>query len=69
MELGHGAVDFGGAGSVHLVAAGIGLAVLSVWSVRQRRSPQPPTELPAAELPILAVVGALLLLSLIHISH
>lgn len=62
MELGHGTVDFGGAGSIHLVAAGVGLAALSVWSIRGRRSPKPPTELPAAEMPLLAVVGALLLI-------
>lgn len=62
MELGHGTVDFGGAGSIHLVAAGIGLAALSVWSIRGRRSPKSPTELPAAEMPVLAVVGSLLLI-------
>lgn len=60
MNLGHGFVDFGGAGVVHLVAAAFGLAGLGVWSTRRNRTGQ--TELPATPQPLLSVVGALLTL-------
>ncbi len=61
LELGHGFVDHGGAGSVHLVAAGFSLAALTVWSVRRSRR-TPDEQLPPAHQPLLAVVGALLIL-------
>jgi Amt family ammonium transporter len=60
MGLGHGFVDFGGAGTVHLVAAGFALAALGVWSPRRRTAIQP--ELTLAQQPLLAVTGALLAL-------
>ena len=60
MALGHGFVDPGGAGSVHLVAAGFALAALSVWSTR--RTAIVTETLPPAHQPLLAVVGALLVL-------
>ncbi len=63
LELGHGFVDFGGAGSVFLVAAGIALAALVVWMPRKpplQRPDQVP--LPPVQLPLLSVVGSLLLL-------
>jgi len=61
LDAGHGTVDFGGAGTVFLVAAGITCAALLVWLPRQ--SPRNLTEqdLPTVHLPLLAVVGALLL--------
>ncbi len=61
MSLGHGFVDPGGAGSVHFVAAGFTLAALTVWSTRRTAvvSDAPPP----AHQPLLAVVGALLLLA------
>jgi len=63
LNLGHGFVDFAGAGMVHLVAAGIALAALVVWVPRRpRRRPQDLT-LQAAPLPLLAVAGSLLILA------
>lgn len=62
MNLGHGFVDFGGAGSVHLVAAGFALAALAVWSTRRRTDHTGEVALPPAHQPLLAVVGALLIL-------
>jgi Amt family ammonium transporter len=62
MELGHGFVDYGGAGSVHLVAAGFALAALTVWSTRRKEDIGREVELPPAHQPLLAVVGALLIL-------
>jgi Amt family ammonium transporter len=62
LNLGHGFVDFGGAGMVHLVAAGVALAALVVWVPRRpHRQLHEPTLLPA-QLPLLAVVGSLLIL-------
>jgi Amt family ammonium transporter len=59
LNLGHGFVDFGGAGTVHLVVAGVALAALVVWV--PRRPMQDPALLPA-QFPLLAVIGSLLLL-------
>ncbi|MBI1296098.1 hypothetical protein GC175_14185 [bacterium] len=62
LGLGHGLVDFGGAGTVFAVAAGITFAALLIWLPRSApRSLFDPT-LPPVHLPLLAVVGALLLL-------
>jgi Amt family ammonium transporter len=62
LNLGHGFVDFGGAGTVHLVAAGVALAALVVWVPRRApRQSLEPALLPA-QLPLLAVVGSLLIL-------
>ncbi|NJN81052.1 MAG: hypothetical protein HC802_01350 [Caldilineaceae bacterium] len=63
LNLGHGFIDFAGAGTVHLVAAGIGLAALVVWAPRKPRVAVQKTELPPAQLPLLAIVGGLLLLA------
>ena len=62
LNLGHGFVDFGGAGIVHLVVAGVALAALVVWVPRSapRRLNEP--VLHPAQLPLLAVVGSLLIL-------
>lgn len=62
LQLGHGFVDFGGAGTVHLVASGIALAALVVWIPRRRRVRQDVTLTPA-QLPLLAVVGSLLIMA------
>lgn len=63
LNLGHGLVDFGGAGTVFLVAAGFALAALVVWpSSRSAKSPAGP-DLPPAQLPLLAVVGAFFVLT------
>jgi ammonium transporter, Amt family len=63
LELGHGFVDFGGAGTVHLLAAGFGLAALVVWAPRRPRQPVEQIDLPPAFQPLLAVVGSLLVLA------
>lgn len=60
LNLGHGFVDFGGAGSVHLLAAGVALAALVVWVPRTPRH-QVAQQLPPVHLPLLAIVGSLLL--------
>jgi ammonium transporter, Amt family len=62
LNLGHGFVDFGGAGTVHLVAAGVALAALVVWVPRRARRQMQEPELLPAQLPLLAVVGSLLIL-------
>ncbi|RLT34808.1 MAG: hypothetical protein DWI57_16105 [Chloroflexi bacterium] len=61
LGLGHGMVDFGGAGTVFLVAAAITGAALLVWLPRQSPKSLADQNLPTAHLPMLAVVGALLL--------
>jgi Amt family ammonium transporter len=63
LNLGHGFVDFGGAGTVHLVAAGVALSALVVWVPRRVRQQLQEPELLRAQQPLLAVVGSLLLLS------
>jgi Amt family ammonium transporter len=60
LNLGHGFVDVGGAGSVFLVAALFALAALVVWS--PRRWPGD-AGLPPTYQPLLTVVGGLLLLT------
>ncbi|RLT42984.1 MAG: hypothetical protein DWI57_05005 [Chloroflexi bacterium] len=61
LGVGHGMVDFGGAGSVFLMAAGVTCAALLVWLPRQSPRPLADPQLPTAHLPVLAVLGALLL--------
>lgn len=66
LNLGHGFVDFAGAGTVHLVAAGAGLAgLLAMVRRRPRRAAddQLAVALPAVHLPLLAAIGALLILA------
>jgi len=63
LDLGHGFVDFGGAGTVHLVSAGFALAALVVWAPRTLPSPMHNLELPAVHLPLLVVVGSLFVLT------
>ena len=61
--LGHGFVDFGGAGTVHLVAAGVALAALVVWVPRRPQRPVEAEKLPPVQLPLLAVTGSLLIMA------
>jgi ammonium transporter, Amt family len=61
LNLGHGFVDFGGAGTVHLVAAGFSLAALVVWIPRRPDLPPGQIPLPPVQLPLLSVVGSLLI--------
>lgn len=61
LSLGHGLVDFGGAGSVHLVSAGVALAALVVWAPKRKRVHPASVKLPPAHLPLLAVLGCLLI--------
>lgn len=63
LSLGHGLVDFGGAGTVHLAAAGFVLAALVVWAPRRPRYSLTAAELPPVYLPLLTVVGSLLVLA------
>jgi Amt family ammonium transporter len=63
LDLGHGLVDFGGAGTVFLLAAGFGLAALVVWTPRQPRQLLEQVTLPPAFQPLLAVVGGLFVLA------
>ena len=61
-SLGHGFVDFGGSSAPFLLAGGLGLAILLL---RRRTEVQlrAPAEMPAAHLPLLAMVGLFLLLA------
>lgn len=65
LTLGHGFVDFAGAGTVHLVAAGAGLAGLLTMAPRRprRADDAPAVPLPPVHLPLLASGGALLILA------
>ncbi len=65
LNLGHGFVDFAGGGTVHLLAAGVGLAgMLTMVSRRPRRSHETAAvPLPPVHLPLLASMGALLILA------
>jgi Amt family ammonium transporter len=60
LNLGHGFVDVGGAGTVFLLAAMFALAALVVWAPRR---PQRSPALPSTYQPLLTVVGSLLLLA------
>ncbi len=61
LNLGHGFVDFGGAGTVFLVAAAFSSSALVVWRDRSNLDVRE-RQLPTAQLPLLAVVGALLVM-------
>ena len=67
LTLGHGFVDFAGAGTVHLLAAGAGLAGLLALTKRRPRagmaSADAAVPLPAVHLPLLAVLGAFFILA------
>lgn len=63
LGLGHGFVDFGGAGGVHLVSASFALAAMVVWIPRRRQIHLEHLELPPIHLPILVVIGSLFVLA------
>ncbi|MEZ4673567.1 MAG: hypothetical protein R2932_04895 [Caldilineaceae bacterium] len=63
LGLGHGFVDFAGAGTVHLVGAGFALAALVVWMPRRQLIHLQHLELPPVHLPILSVIGSLFVLA------
>ncbi len=63
LSLGHGLIDFGGAGSVFLMASGFGLAALVMWAPKRPRQALETMPLPPAYQPLLAVVGSLLVLA------
>lgn len=65
LSFGHGLVDAGGAGLVHLLGAAATLAGILVFTDRQPRpaAAAGPRPLPAAHLPLLAVLGAGMLLA------
>jgi Amt family ammonium transporter len=63
LNMGHGLVDFGGAGTVFLLAAGFALAALVVWAPRRPRHALETMPLPPVYQPLLAVVGSLLVLA------
>ncbi len=54
--LGHGFIDFGGAGAVHLLGGSVALAALLAFSPRL----QSDNDMPPAHLPLLAAAGALI---------
>jgi Amt family ammonium transporter len=63
LQLGHGFVDFLGAGTAHLVGAAVTLAGLVAFKLKHQSParPQPEeVEMPPAYLPVLAILGALL---------
>jgi len=63
LGLGHGFVDFAGGGLVHLLGASVAWAgILSFLPRRPRRDSKEPTPLPPVHLPLLATLGAFLLL-------
>ena len=63
LGLGHGLVDFGGAGVVFLVSASATLAALLVWLPPRSPQTQHDPGLPTVHMPMLAVVGALLVMA------
>lgn len=62
MNLGHGVIDFGGAGTVHLVVGAFGLSALVAWVPRREQIPITEVKLPPVQLPLLAIVGSFMIL-------
>jgi Amt family ammonium transporter len=65
LGLGHGFIDFGGAGLVHLLGAATACAGIAVFLRRKPRAARTdePVPLPPVHLPLLGVTGAMLLLA------
>lgn len=61
LTLGHGFIDVGGGGVVHLLAASFGLVALIVWVPRRKLLNA--SQLPADYQPLLTVVGSLFVLA------
>ncbi len=63
LGLGHGLVDFGGAGGVHLLGAAMAFAGILAFALRRpAREDQEPVDLPPVHLPLLAALGAILII-------
>lgn len=63
VALGHGFIDFAGAGTVHLLAGAFALATLIVWRPRRTQPTNSQTQLPPVQLPLLATLGGMLILA------
>jgi Amt family ammonium transporter len=63
LQLGHGFVDVGGAGTVFLLTAAFGLAVFALWIPRRGRRTVGAAQLPADYQPLLTVAGALFVMA------
>jgi len=63
LDLGHGALDMGGAGPVHLAAGTLALMAIVIFLPRRQAGDarSAPIPLPDAHLPVLGILGALLL--------
>lgn len=63
MALGHGGVDMGGAGPVHLAGAAATLVIIVIFLPRRERSSvaRVAASLPGTQRPVLGILGALLL--------
>jgi len=61
LELGHGFVDFAGSGMVHLLGGVAALGGILAFGFRSENR-QEPAKMPPVHLPLLAILGALLLL-------
>jgi Amt family ammonium transporter len=60
LALGHGLIDFAGAGTVFLLGGASALAASLVFGRRQEPPAQEPVSMPPAQYPLLAALGALL---------
>ncbi|MBN1886654.1 MAG: hypothetical protein JW850_01635 [Thermoflexales bacterium] len=58
LQLGHGVVDFAGAGPVYLLGGGVAAIGLVLFGHRPLTASDAPSELPPAHFPLLAAVGA-----------
>jgi Amt family ammonium transporter len=63
LQLGHGFVDVGGAGTVFLLTAAFGLSVVVLWIPRRERRTSGPAQLPPDYQPLLTVTGALFVMA------
>ena len=63
LDLGHGFVDFAGAGTIHLLGAAVALAALLAFPPPRREGAENgPAQMPPVHLPVLAVLGSFLAL-------
>lgn len=58
LGLGHGTVDMGGAGGIHLLGALLAAIVLGLW-VTKTKSPDKPPRMPPVHFPLFMILGAL----------
>ncbi len=62
LKLGHGFVDFAGAGMVHLLGGVAAFAGILAFGLRSGKTEEP-AQMPPVHLPLLAILGSLLLLT------